>query len=67
MRAVFVGGTKRGFLTIRALIEHGANIVGVIILSQDEHEAERYEEPIRSLAVSSRIPLFETKWMKERD
>jgi methionyl-tRNA formyltransferase len=67
MRTLFVGGTKRGYLTLRALLDGGAEIVGIISLRQDEHEVERYEGPIKALAEKVNIPHYETKWMKDRD
>ena len=67
MRTLFIGGTKRGYLALNALLESRANVVGVISLRQDDHERERYEEPIRALAGRHGIPLCETKWMKDRD
>src|SRR5437773_5425704 len=66
MRTLFIGGTRRGYLTLAALLKSGADIAGVISLRQDDHETERYEEPIRRLAVRCRIPHFETRWMKDR-
>lgn len=67
MRTLFIGGTKRSYLTLKALLEHNAHIVGILCLQQDEHEIERYEEPIRELANQFGIPHYETKWMKDRD
>jgi methionyl-tRNA formyltransferase len=67
IRNLFIGGTKRGYLTLKALIAGGANIVGVISLLQDDHEAERYETHIRDLAEEYKIPLYETKFLKDRD
>lgn len=66
MRTLFIGSTKRGYQTLSALIDHRANVVGVISLRQDEHEKDRYEEPIRRLAGRQDIPLYETRWMKDR-
>jgi methionyl-tRNA formyltransferase len=66
VRTLFIGSTKRGYQTLAALIGEHANIVGVISLRQDEHEVERYEEPIRRLAGRHDIPLYETRWMKDR-
>jgi methionyl-tRNA formyltransferase len=67
MRCFLIVGTKRGYLTLKALVENGANVVGVISQRQDEHEIERFEGPIRELAGESSIPHFETKWFKDRD
>lgn len=67
LKTAFIGGTRRGYLTLKALIEHNVEIVGIISLEQDAHETERYELPIRVLAREHKIPLCETKWMKDRD
>jgi methionyl-tRNA formyltransferase len=67
MRTLFIGSTKRGYQTLAALVERGAEIVGVISLRQDDHEIERYEDPIRRLAVRHGIPHYQSKWMKDRD
>lgn len=67
MRTLFIGGTRRGHMTLQALLEAQAPIVGVISLTQDEHELERYEERIRALVEHHGIPLYQTKWMKDRD
>lgn len=67
MRIVFIGGTRRGFLTLEALLRAGHNVVGVISLRQHEQEVERYEGPIRELCAGAGVPLYETKWMKDRD
>jgi methionyl-tRNA formyltransferase len=67
IRNLFIGGTKRGYLTLKALIAGGANIVGVISLLQDEHEIERYERHMKDIAEEYKIPLYETKSLKDRD
>ena len=67
MRVLFIGGTQRGYLTLKALISGGYHVVGIISLEQDTHEVERYERAIKSLAEESEIPLYETKRMKDRD
>ncbi len=67
MKTLFIGGTKRGYQTLQALLEAGHSICGIISLIQDSHELERYEEPIRQLAGDYGIPLLETRWMKDRD
>jgi methionyl-tRNA formyltransferase len=68
MKTLFIGGTKRGYQTLKALIEIcKAEMVGVINLRQDDHEIERYEEKMRELATALKIPFYETKWMKEKD
>ena len=67
MRTLFIGSTKRGYLTLKALVDHRVEVAGIISLEQDPHELGRYEEPIRALANTQGIPLLETKWMKDRD
>ena len=67
MNTLFIGSTKRGLQTLTAIIEAGHTVCGVISLFQDPHEADHYEEPIRRLAESHNIPIFETRWMKELD
>jgi methionyl-tRNA formyltransferase len=67
MRVVFIGGTKRGYLTLKALIDTHANVIGIVSLLQDEHEIDRYEQPIQNLATELGIPHYETKWMKDRN
>lgn len=66
MRVVFIGGTKRGYKTLKALIDADVDVVGIISLLQDKHEVENYENQIRRLAQASSIPMHETKWMKEQ-
>jgi len=65
MRTLFIGGTKRGYLTVKSLVESGAEIAGILSLKQDEHERERYELPMRALATMNGIPFRETKWIKK--
>jgi methionyl-tRNA formyltransferase len=67
MRVLFIGGTKRGYLTLKALLAAGGNIVGIISLRQHEHEIERYEAPIKTLAGEHGVPIYETQGMKDRD
>lgn len=67
MRIVFIGGTKRGYLALKSLIENHAHVVCILSLRQDEHELERYEQPIRELADRHQIPCHESKWLSERD
>lgn len=67
MRTLFIGGTKRGYLTLRSLVDGGADIVGVFSMQQDAHEQDRYEQHIRELAEAHQIPLYETKFLKDRD
>lgn len=65
MKTLFIGGTRRGYLALQALIESGADVVGVLSLTQDDHEREHYEEPIRALAQGRGLPIRETKLMRD--
>jgi methionyl-tRNA formyltransferase len=67
VRTLFIGGTRRGYLSLSALLDYGAHVVGIISLEQDQHESDRYEERIRTLAKNRGIPLYQTRWMKDRD
>jgi len=67
MRILFIGGTLRGYRTLKALVEGGWNVAGVLSLRQDEHEVERCEKPIQELADGRGIPHVLTKWLKDRD
>jgi methionyl-tRNA formyltransferase len=65
MKTLFIGGTRRGYLALTVLLESGADIVGVLSLAQDEHEQDRFEEPIRSLARNRNLPIRETKQVRD--
>ncbi len=65
MRTLFIGGTKRGYLTLKALLEARAKVVGVLSLSQDEHEMDRYERPIRELAQAYGVPVKEARFVRD--
>ena len=67
MRVLFIVSTKRGYLTLQSLHQHGADIIGVISLQQDKHEVERYEKKISEFTGRLNIPLYETKWLKNKD
>jgi methionyl-tRNA formyltransferase len=67
VRVLFIGGTKRGYLTLKAFLDGKAHVVGIISLRQDEHETDRYEKHIQRLAEDFKIPLYETKFLKDRD
>lgn len=67
MRTLFIGGTRRGFQTLSALLQAGANVTGIFSLRQDDHETDRFEQPIQQLAAERGIPCYETKWLKDRD
>ncbi|MBI4549591.1 MAG: methionyl-tRNA formyltransferase [Candidatus Omnitrophica bacterium] len=66
-RILFIGGTKRGYLTLKALLESGANVVGIISLVQDKHEFERYEDSIRDLAGRFNVPHQQTRRIQDRE
>ncbi len=67
MKVLFLGGTKRGFQTLQALMNAGAEVCGVLSLAQDDHEQERYEGPIRALAQRHRLPLREMKFVRDEE
>ena len=67
MRIVFIGSTKRGYVTLKALLEAGAEVTGVVSLAQHPHETENYEQAFRELTAQYTVPCVETKWMKDRD
>lgn len=67
MRTLFIGGTRRGYLALKGLLQVGADVVGILSLKQDDHEVERYEEAIRTEAENHDIPWYETKWIRDRD
>lgn len=64
MKILFIGGTRRGFLTFQSLVASDAQIVGVLSLAQDAHEQDRFEGPIKDLALAHGIPLRETKFIR---
>lgn len=63
-KVVFIGGTRRGFMTLQALLAHH-RVVGVISLQQDEHEVDRCEEFVRKEAEAAGVPCVETKFLKK--
>ena len=67
MRILFIGGTKRGYLTLAALFEHGHDVVGVLSLRQDAHETEQWADEIRELTRHRQCPHFESRMLKDRD
>jgi methionyl-tRNA formyltransferase len=67
VRILYIGSTMRGYRSLRALVDAGFEIAGIISLQQDEHEVQRYEQPIQELAAQHGIPHHLTKWMKDRD
>jgi methionyl-tRNA formyltransferase len=65
MNTLFIGSTKRGFRTLQALLKRKVPVVGVLSLAQDEHELDRYEGPIKDLALAHGIPVRETKFIRD--
>lgn len=65
MNVLFIGGTKRGLLTLQALIEQGVPVVGVLSLTQDAHELDRCEGQIQDLAHAHGIPVREAKYVRD--
>jgi methionyl-tRNA formyltransferase len=61
MRVLFIGGTRRGYLTLQAMLDAGLQVAGVLSLRQDEHEMARYEAAIRELAAARALPLRESR------
>jgi methionyl-tRNA formyltransferase len=61
MKSLFIGSTRRGWLTLKAILEAGLPVGGVVSLAQHEHETERYEAPIRQLAERHGLALREAK------
>jgi methionyl-tRNA formyltransferase len=66
MRIVFIGSTKRGYLTLKALLKY-CKVVGVVSLEQHPHEIENYENEIEELSSSHDVPHLRTKRMKDQD
>lgn len=58
MKVLFIGSTRRGFQTLKAIHTRGFNLVGIISLPQHSHEHENSEHQIESLAKSHKIPLI---------
>jgi len=67
LRALFMVGTRRGYLTLKGAIEAGIDICGVISFRQHEHESDRYEGRIRAAAQEAGIICYETARLKDRD
>lgn len=65
MKVFFIGGTRRGVLTLQALIEQGVHVVGVLSLTQDAHELDRCEGQIHDLAHAHGIPVREAKYVRD--
>jgi methionyl-tRNA formyltransferase len=66
-RTLFIGGTRRGYLTLEALLKTGAEVTGVISLEQDAHETDRYETQIQKICQDYDVPVYQTRWMRDRD
>ncbi len=67
MRILFIGGTKRGYITLEALVSRDENVVGIISLKQFDDEAENYESAIAEIAKANEIRLFETSNFAEKN
>ncbi len=67
MRTLFIGGTRRGLTALQGLVQAGADLVGIISLTQDDHETDRCERHLRALAESWSVPLYETRCLNDRD
>jgi methionyl-tRNA formyltransferase len=67
LRALFMVGARRGYLTLRATIEAGIEICGVTCFRQHAHEMDRYEQCIAELAHDADIPYCETSLLQEHD
>jgi len=67
VRTLFIGSSRRGYLTLKAMIEASVPVVGILSLGQEPHEIERYEEQFRQIAAEKEIPLRETRLLKNQD
>lgn len=56
-RILFIGGTKRGFCVLKALLEQSENIVGIFAMIEDLHEIAKYSSEIEKLAIKNNIPI----------
>ena len=65
MRTVFIGGTQRGYLTLKALIGMKADLVGVISMEQDSHETVRFENQIQEAAETNKVPFHQTRHLSD--
>src|SRR5665213_919982 len=65
MKTLFIGSTRRGFLTLKAMIDAGVPVAGIISLAQDEHETERFESSFRDLALNQGIALREARFLRD--
>jgi methionyl-tRNA formyltransferase len=53
---LFIGGTRRGHAVLSALLERGEPVCGAIVLEQDAHELDRWDEAMRRLAAQHGLP-----------
>ncbi len=67
LRALFIVGTRRGYITLRTAIEAGVEVCGVICFRQHAHERDRYEQRIAELARAVNVPCYETSLLRERN
>lgn len=65
MRTLFIGSTRRGFLSLKALLEASVPVAGILSLTQAPHEIERYEAHFRQLAAERNIPIREASQLKD--
>lgn len=66
-RILFIGSTERGYLSLKALIESGANISGIISLEQDAHEVNNYQKKIATLADNKSVKFRQAKSFRGKD
>lgn len=66
-RFSFIGGTKRGYKLLSALIEKNYFPVFAFILKEDEHEKEKFSIKISELLKESGIPFQIRKKLSESD
>lgn len=60
-RLVFIGGTRRGLVLLRALLEAGHRPSKVFGLEQDAHEQDRADAEVAALAEEHGIPVEMTR------
>ena len=60
-------GTRRGYESLRAAIEAGVDVCGVICFREHAHETDRSEQRIAELARAAGAPCYETSLLRERN
>jgi methionyl-tRNA formyltransferase len=63
-KVIFIGSTRRGYLALKAMVDAGFHVVGIVNLKQAPHEHENYEEAIQELAGRLKIPHRSTNHFK---